>query len=570
MNLATSLTKQIPGFDLFTCSAVLLLLLTGFPATQLPLAAQSELATNPNKTLGGLIAGKVTIQGKAAPDITVALRADDGSDGESPPPPRIVTTDKEGNYQITNVAAGAYQIAPIAPSFVVANASSSIGSNVSNGRSLILAERETVRNVDFALTRGGVISGRVTDSEGQPLIEQPIDLTVVSDDGKTSVGQMLLPGPQTDDRGIYRAFGLPKGKYLVSVGRRQRGFFGGASSDYRQTFHPAVTDAAKASIIEVTEGSEATNVDITVTNNPTSDTFSISGRIVDGTTGEPLARVVLGLQTRNSSVSSRDWGSNQSGEFRFQNLLPGKYSIYVEPQLNSEVRAEPLAVEVIDRDVTGLVMKTIRSASVSGVLVFENSDAKSNVGKPGQLELQTFVLTEDQEGGRARQVSVKPDASFRVGGLPAGRAFFVIMSNAAKGFRIVRVERDGALQQRGMEIKDGEAVTGVRLVTRVGSGSVRGVVKAEGGELPVPPRLQVWLSVPGEEGINPFGAMVQPQVDLRGHFLIEKLAPGDYEVNAAVFTPRGRVTTKQPVNIVDGSVTEVTLTLNLKFDSTPE
>lgn len=566
MNLATSFAK------LFDRSVVLLFLLTTLHVMQLPVMAQTELPANPGKAMGGMIAGKVTIQGKGGSDITVALRADDGLDGESPMPPRTVTTDKEGNYQITNVAAGAYQIAPIAPSFVVANASSSIGSNVLNGRSLILAERETVRNVDFALTRGGVISGRVTDSEGRPLIEQPVNLIMVGDDGKTSLGQMLLPGPDTDDRGIYRAFGLPKGKYLVSVGRGQGGFFGGASrhSEYRQTFHPAVTDAAKATVIEVTEGSEATNVDITVSTNPTSDTFSISGRIVDGTTGEPLARVVLGLQTRNSSVSSRDWGSNQSGEFRFQNLLPGKYSIYVESQLNSEVRAEPLAVEIVDRDVTGVVMKTIRSASISGVLEFENSDARSNVGRLGQLELQTFVLTENQEGGRARSVSVKPDASFRVGGLPAGRAFFLIMSSDAKGFRIMRVERDGVVQQRGIEIKDGEVVTGVRLVTRVGSGSVRGIVKAEGADLASPPRLEVWLSVSGEEGINPFAATAQAQVDLRGHFLIEKVPPGDYEVNAAVFTPRGRVTTKQPVSVVDGSVTEVTLILNLKSDSNPE
>ena len=148
-------------------------------------------------------------------------------------------------------------------------------------------------------------------------------------------------------------------------------------------------------------------------------------------------------------------------------------------------------------------------------------------------------------------------------------AFFLISSNDGIGYRIMRVEREGVVQYRGMGIKDAEAVTGVRLVVRSGSASVRGLVKAEGGELPLPPRLQVWLSIPGEEGINPFAAMAGAQVDSRGHFVIEKLPPGDYEVNASVFTPRGRVKTKQPVNITDGSVTEVTLTLNLKPDSVP-
>jgi hypothetical protein len=365
---------------------------------------------------------------------------------------------------------------------------------------------------------------------------------------------------------------------LVSVEHRQGGFAGASRlSEYAQTFHPAVNDAAKATIIEVTEGSEATNVDIAVTIGPTNDTFAISGRIVDGATGKPIPNVALGLETNVPSMTtsitfsktSFDWTSNQSGEFKFQNLIPGKYSIYVESQMNSEIRAEPMTVEIINQDVTGLVMKTLPSASISGVIAFENADAKSHLANLGHLQLQTFVLTEDKEGGRTRAVGVKPEASFRIGGLSAGRAFFLITSNGGKGFRIMRVEREGVVQHGGMEIKDAEAVTGVRLVVRSGSSSVRGVVRAEGGELPLPPRLAVWLSIPGEEGINPFAAMAAAQVDSRGHFIIEKLPAGDYEVNASVFTSRGRVATKQPVNITDGSVAEVTLTLNLKPDSVP-
>jgi protocatechuate 3,4-dioxygenase beta subunit len=569
--------RKIQGNDALVRLAVLLLLYLG----NAPTSTQSAIAQSANSsedgqsaqansasTSAGLITGKVTIKGKGASDITVLLRADDSPANE--PPIRKVTTDQEGNYQITNVPAGAYQVTPMVPTFAVSSSPSWL-----RGKSLLLAERETVQNVDFALTRGGVITGKVTDSEGRPLIEESINLTLVAENDKGRLGQSgQTRGSYTDDRGIYRIFGVPKGKYLVSAGRRQGGFFAGASrhSEYRQTFHPAVTDAAKATIIEVSEGSEATNVDITVTNGPTNDTFSISGRIVDGATGQPLPNVVLGLQTNVSSmttsITSVDWGSNQSGEFKFQNLIPGKYSIYVESQMNSEVRAEPIAVEIINQDVNGLVMKTLRSASISGVMAFENADAKSPLAKPNQLQLQTFVLTEAKDGS-TRAVSVNPDASFRVRGLPAGRAFFLITANDGMGFRVMRVEREGVVQYRGMEIKDGEAVTGVRLVVRSGSSIVRGVVRAEGGELPLPPRLSVWLSVPGEEGINPFAAMSEPQVDSRGHFIIEKLPAGNYEVNASVFTSRGRVSTKQPVNITDGSVTEVTLTLNLKPDSAP-
>jgi hypothetical protein len=527
----------------------------------------------------GVITGKVTIKGKGASDIAVVLRADNFNSNE--PPSRKVTTDQEGNYQISNVAPGAYQVAPIAPAFLISG-QTGFGSRgfPGTGKSLIIAEGETIQNVDFALTRGGVITGKVTDSDGRPLIEHPINLTVV---GKNDQVAPRYPGRHqnalTDDRGIYRVFGLSKGRYRVSAGQSEEGPFrlGPRSSRYRETFYRAVNDPSQATIIEVSEGSEATSIDITVSAGPTNDTFDVSGRIVDGATGKPVPNVRLGLQmgdgVQSSSITTSDWTSNQLGEFKVPNLTPGNYSIYVEQQMNSDFRADPISIEVIDRDVTGLVIKTVRGATVSGLIVFENGDAKVDAVKPGQLSLQTFVQRESQEGGFGRSVSVKPDGSFRIGGLQAGTATFMVTSNVNQGmgFRIMRVERDGVVQLRGIEIKDDEEVLGLRLVVRFGNGSVRGIVRAENGELPAPPRLQVWLTIPGEDAVNSLPTFQsEPKVDSRGHFLFENLPAGTYEVNASVFTSRGTVSTKQIVNVADGVITEVTLQLNLKPNSAAE
>ncbi len=593
MNLAKWSRKKIPVYDLFVRQAILLVLL--FLANTLHTQrfamahhseyssseAQSESQTDSvQRTATGVITGKVTIKGKGASDITVVLRADDFNSNE--PASRKVTTDQEGNYQITNVAPGAYQVAPIAPASVISGPTSSIGSRgfPGPGKSLIIAEGETIQNVNFALISGGVITGKVTDSEGQPLIEQNINLTPV---GKNDQVLPVYPGQLqnvlTDDRGIYRVFGLPKGRYRVSAGQSQEGPFGrGPSrSRYRETFYPAGNDASKATIIEVSEGSEATNIDITVSTGLTNDAHDVSGRIVDGATGKPVPNVMLGLQmsdgNQSSSISTSGWTSNQLGEFKFQNLTPGKYSIYLEQQMNSDFRADPIPIEVIDQDVTGLVIKTLRGATVSGLIVFEHGDSKSDVVKPSQLLLEMFVQREGQDGGIGRSVSVKPDGSFRIGGLQAGTANFMVTSNVNQrmGFRIMRVERDGVVQLRGIEIKDEEEVTGVRLVVRFGNGTVRGTVRAENGELPPPPRLAVWLTIPGEDAANSLPTfMSQPQVDSRGRFLFENLPAGAYEVNASVFTSRGRVSTKQQVNVADGVVTEVTLTLNLKPNSGAE
>ena len=436
---------------------------------------------------------------------------------------------------------------------------------------MIIGERETVSNIDFALVRGGVITGKVTDSDGKPLVEQHVNIAPAPTTNKVAQQQQygeLFRSAYTDDRGVYRGFGLLKGRYVVSVGQRQDTPIARAlkRSIYRQTFHPSVDDASKATVIEVSEGSEVTNVDITVNTGPTVDTFSISGRIVNGTTDEPIFGMVLGIQTGGSSIASIQWQSDRDGQFRIENLVPGKYSVYLEPQMSRDFRFNPVPVEIVDKDVTGVLVKAFAGASINGVIVFEGGPPKREATR--QLSLQTNLQKQGSYDTVVKWGTVNADGSFQVSGLEAGTANFWVRSNVDQNmaFKVVRIEREGMIQARGIELKDGETVAGVSVFVRSGSGSIRGVVKFENGEqLPAPPQLELWLTDPTVEPGNPVGSIsTAPQIDSRGLFVFEKLPAGTYEVNASVVGSRGRVTTKQPVTVTDGTVTEVTLTLNPK------
>ena len=524
------------------------------------------------KANAGTISGKVTIKGKGAQGVPIILRADEYIDRLNGPL-QTVTSDQDGNYQIRSVVPGAYRVVPMAPTFVVEGETSLPFRNAMkpNGKAVLVGERETVSNVDFALTPGGVITGRITDSEGRPLIEQQVFITPVSKSSRQP--RSMQRYSSTDDRGIYRSFGLPSGSFLVSVGPVQNAIFGrGVSTRYRQTFYPSVNEASKATIIEVSEGSEVANVDITMAFESASDTFAISGRVVDGS-GHPVPNVMLGLQmsmdSGSSSMSSSAWTSDQAGGFKFNNLNPGKYAVYMVGQASSELRADRVPVEIINQDVTGVIIKAVGGSSISGDVVFENGNLKSDSSRFNELPLQVFVHTQNPDEGDARLVSVNPDGSFRVGGLRAGTAYFRAgpVRSQTMGYRIIQVERDGVLQARGVEVKEGESISRVRLTVRSGKGMIRGIVKAENGDLPAPPRLMVSFSVAGEDPTtSPMGSAVSSQVkiDSRGHFLIENLPAGDYEINATVYGPRNMVSTKQQVSVADGSVSEVTLTLNLK------
>ncbi len=391
---------------------------------------------------------------------------------------------------------------------------------------------------------------------------------------------MNFPGRvQTDDRGIYRIFGISPGKYKVALGQSEDGTFGGGPrrSRYKQTFSPGVMDSSKALVIEVTEGSEATNIDITASRSFT--TFNVSGRIINGETLLPIPNIRLGLlKIVTNGTEFMNWGptSNSRGEFKLENVTPGKYELLFPPQPNSGMRAEAVPFEVIDVDVTGLLVKTAEGANLSGQVVFEGGNDRSTLGMLSQVWLHTHVSDPENRNSNnwVNPVTISNDGSFRVRGLSSGFANFSLATangHPVTGLMLVRIEREGIPQPAGVEIKDGEQITGVRLVVRSGSGTIRGLVKIENGELPANARFFVRITSPEDPTREPRNSP-HPEVDSRGHFLIEGLPAGTYQIHASLYIPGSQVkpaSVTQQVNVVDGSVTEVTLTLSLEPDPGP-
>jgi hypothetical protein len=150
-----------------------------------------------------------------------------------------------------------------------------------------------------------------------------------------------------------------------------------------------------------------------------------------------------------------------------------------------------------------------------------------------------------------------------VQGLPGGVVNFNVgglnIPSSSRGFLIARIEHDGVPLQRGIEIKDGEQLTGVRVVLAYGTGKLRGVVNLENGVLPEGARFFVRIFKSGQLfNIRP------PQVDARGHFLMEDLPPGVYEIQVGISgvpqMPRG---VKREFSVQDGVTTDITITIEM-------
>lgn len=520
----------------------------------------------PVKTPRGSVSGRITVKNKPAPGVAVGLRNADFTNPYDNFPRGL--TDAEGAYRITNVPPGTYQVTVVAPAYVVTETDAR--------KSVVVGEDESLENVNFSLVRGGVITGKVTDAEGRPAIAQQVEIYSASAMERRNQQQQQMPvypvmGIQTDDRGIYRAWGIAAGRYKVAAGRGDERFSGYAPNrdKYKQIFHPDVSDPAKATVVEVSEGSEAKDVDI-ILGAPV-QMFSASGRMVDSQTGAPVPHARFGLQRvlspqRVEFVNS--FGvANARGDFIIEGLIPGKYSTLMFPEDGSDLRADATTFEIIDSDVSGVTIKVSKGATVSGVVILETED-KSAAGKLAEIMMRGSV----QAGpgfGNSVSSQIGADGSFRLAGLPSGAVNISIGGRGPyppKGFSISRIERDGMIVPR-VDVKDGEHVPGVKVFIGYGNAVLHGIVKIENGSLPPSARVFLRLAKPGDNAFY----MRPLQVDERGRFQMDGIPPGSYElvgqvVGSGIKAPRQ---IKQPVALVDGVVTDVTITIDLETVTNP-
>jgi hypothetical protein len=532
------------------------------------LSAQST-AKQTSKGQGGTVSGQITIKDKAAVGVAVGLRKSDGL-GTPYEPFLKATTDQDGFYRFTNVSAGTYDIVPSAPAFVFADSFNS------KTKRVIVGEDENVEGMNFSLVRGGVITGKVTDADGRPLIQHQVYFyRAEAFDQQGQGGAYAGAGVQTDDRGIYRVYGLSNGRYKVATGRSDDGStasFAQTRTTYKQVFHPDVADHAKATIIEVSEGSETKNVDITL--GRALQTFSVTGLVVNGENGLPMPNVRFGLQRYVGEMVEfiNTWAtSNAKGDFIVEGLIPGKYGVYMFPNQDTGLRAETLNLDITDQDVSGVTVKLVKGANLTGVVVVE-SENKTAFEQLSQMQVRASVaVTAGARGGIGQSATspIAPDGSFRLLALPAGTVHLALSSLTSpmdmKGFTISRLERDGVVLPRSIiETKEAEQVAGLRLVLSYGTGSVRGVVKVENGSLPPGAQIIARLTKPGEK----FSNFRQPYVDARGRFLTERLPPGVYDLTVSIVGTLNH-NVKQEVNVQDGVVTDVVITIDLGTEPVP-
>ncbi len=501
-------------------------------------ARQSSSATA-EKGKTGAVSGRVTTAGEPTAGVRIVATKRDVFRGE---PVAEATTDAEGKYTLSAIPLGTYLVQAEAPGYVLDNG---IDSWEGSGRPISVTSEETVEHIDLTLTPGGVITGRVTNSSGQPLVLEYVSILEADADPQNRQQIQLWPPPSTDDRGIYRAFGLPPGKYLVAVGKPPQ-MAGGNGSSYDQTFYPGVRDPGRAESVDVATGTVASGVDIAV-GDPTT-AYSVSGRGFFEGTSEPVPKAFVEAGTLIEGKLARVGGGGTAvepdGRYQLAGLSPGSYrlTMFRFGDESSAGYADPVDVEITDHDVTGVDIVFKAGVRVSGVVELDGPDAATARRDLAKQTLRASRLSGPEEGdglqmpGPQHGGKIGTDLGFTVAGLKPGRYRFYIAGDRTTGgvspYHVVSVDVGGAPVTDGLEVREGADVEDVHVHVRIGRAVVKGAVTVVGT-----PRPDLEVQVIIRKGPEDGGFVAYARADERGRFVVEDVVPGSFEILASGRAP---------------------------------
>lgn len=204
------------------------------------------------------------------------------------------------------------------------------------GTMLEVMDGQLVEKIPFALPRGGVITGQVTDEFGEPLAGAQVSaLRFRYMSGARRL--MATGGGTTDDRGAFRIYGLIPGEYFVSGALRTQPMIGMGTSSvassnvegYAPTYYPGTANAVEAQLIVMKVGQETTNVSFSLA---ATRLVRVAGRAISSS-GEPHVQAFVSVSRRiDTRCPSAFNGANTRADGTFQLVGPRAQDLKIRRQ----------------------------------------------------------------------------------------------------------------------------------------------------------------------------------------------------------------------------------------------
>lgn len=429
-----------------------------------------------------------------------------------------VSASGSGEFEFKDVDPGTYRLSASRRGFVDA---SQRGLNNSTPLSSVVrvAAGQDVRSVKLRLTPQAVITGRVTDSDGEPFQGvQVIAMRRYFVQGNSTVA--VVSAAVTNDLGEYRITELAPGRYFLLARYRQAehsnlGPTRQLTKDeiqetYPVTYYPGVTAATNALPVEVGAGAIRQGIDVSVGK---TSAHRIRGRVVLPA-GSPLSRTFLSLASAQPSESMGLFNSGQTttqpdGSFEFNYIVPGSYFLQGS-DLSGFIK---VPLEVGDHDIDGIRAAPQPFLTLVGRLQWDGDPPteppKMRVHFAPALPPGQFFETEGT-------------AAFKLGNFSPDRMRISVTGMSNQDY--VKTIRYGnqTVEDEVIEIAEGAEL---EVVMKRGAASVEGTTESAEGPFA---NATVLLIPTAESRRTAYSLFRQTTADQTGHFSFEGLAPGEY------------------------------------------
>lgn len=390
------------------------------------------------------------------------------TDGRSPQPVRraIVTitasalavsrstiTDDDGRFAFEALPPGRFTVTAARRSYLTSAFGAVYPGDA--GTPVSVGDAVHVDDVRITLRKGAVLTGVVTDNAGTPSPSLQVTVFRVTESRYENAGDDV-----TDDRGVYRVYGLQPGDYIVAAAPRPTGAGdmgvrserevdalltalerrgsgsitaarpGEIGADaviaarertysFAQVYYPGTAIAAEAATITVAPGEERSGLDFSVTPVPTA---RVTG-VVTGPDGQAARDVQISIVPVGPPVTmfagagaTGPARTGDDGSFNRSSVTPGTYRILARrvpaapPRPGAFTAGSPVAgrgptewamaeVTVNGEDIEGLSLALQPAMPVTGRIVFEGTSEL-----PPNLSVIRVALTP----ASARTVSIPP------------------------------------------------------------------------------------------------------------------------------------------------------------------
>jgi hypothetical protein len=426
---------------------------------------------------------------------------------------RLVGTDDEGKFRFEALPAGTFTLSATKPGYVPTFHGSK---HPGRGPGVRIAVADGGRvDVTVRIVPGAAITGLVADALGRPAPAIPVAAVAVR------AGDAAPARTTTDDRGIYRIYGLAPGEYLVSALPRlmvasargtvpaepiavtdeevqwaRRAIEGrapgqgppmpapGRAVAYAPVYYPGTTDAAAAARVSVGVGEERGGIDMALRVVPMS---RIAGSLMDAG-GQPLAvSAAVSLHPRRREQASAADTLVSSGAlalpraavsgstFSIAGVAPGEYTLFARtggsrgrvgapPPGESLWSVTDLLVDGFDQ--TDLALHLLPGLKLTGSIAFERSTLAPPADLSG-MELSLAASGTPLGTASAPRAVVEPAGAFRFSSIPPGFYTLKAAPPAASGGRWTL---KSAMVKGGRDLSDG------RFEVKSGAEDVEGVV----------------------------------------------------------------------------------------------